>query len=111
MLELVKKYNNGEFLFHVFSVFGPDQTIKFFEKLGIRTKVEKDKRVFPVGNKAEEVLEALNKFLTEQKVDIFFDSEIIDISKVGKKIKNTTIKPDTWYWFEDGKLKSEVTNA
>ena len=28
-------------------------------------------------------------------------------AKVGGKIKTTKIKPDTWYWFEDGKLKSE----
>ena len=31
----------------------------------------------------------------------------IHTAKVGKKIKNTIIKPDTWYWFEDGKLKKE----
>jgi len=28
-------------------------------------------------------------------------------SKVGGKIKGKKIQPDTWYWFEDGKLKSE----
>ena len=28
--ELVKNYNNGEFLFHVFSVFGPKEVIDFF---------------------------------------------------------------------------------
>ena len=35
---------------------------------------------------------------------------IIDIkrAKVGKhKIQNIKIEPDTWYWFENGKLKSE----
>jgi len=28
-------------------------------------------------------------------------------SKVGGKIKGKKIQPDTWYWFEDGKLKLE----
>ena len=31
-------------------------------------------------------------------------------AKVGQKIKNKTIKPDVWYWFEGGKLKSEANN-
>ncbi|NCD11018.1 MAG: hypothetical protein EOL93_00575 [Epsilonproteobacteria bacterium] len=31
----------------------------------------------------------------------------IHSAKVGKKIKNTIIKSDVWYWFEEGKLKSE----
>jgi hypothetical protein len=31
--ELVKNYNNGEFLFHAFSIFGPEKTINFFEEL------------------------------------------------------------------------------
>lgn len=29
-------------------------------------------------------------------------------AKVGQKIKNRVIKPNTWYWFENGKLKSET---
>ncbi len=28
-------------------------------------------------------------------------------AKVGEKIQRTKIKPDVWYWFKDGKLKSE----
>ena len=41
---LVSNYNNGEFLFHVFSVFGPAQTIQFFNDLGVATKIEDSKR-------------------------------------------------------------------
>ena len=50
--ELVKNYNNGEFLFHAFSVFGPKETIKFFEELGVKTKIENGKRVFPKSDDA-----------------------------------------------------------
>ncbi len=84
--ELVKNYNNGEFLFHAFSVFGPEKTIKFFEELGVKTKIE-GKRVFPKSDSVKEVLEALKKYLTKNKVELFFNSEVKEIVCTGKKIK------------------------
>ncbi|MCX6723698.1 MAG: NAD(P)/FAD-dependent oxidoreductase [Candidatus Staskawiczbacteria bacterium] len=84
--ELVKSYNNGEFLFHAFSVFGPKETIEFFEKLGVKTKIENGKRVFPASNDAEEVLEALNKFLVKNKVEVLFNCEVKDVVKKGNRI-------------------------
>jgi predicted Rossmann fold flavoprotein len=89
--ELVKNYNNGEFLFHAFSVFGPKETISFFEKLGVKTKVEANKRVFPKSNDAEEVLDALKKYLTKNKVHITFDSEVIDVECKNKKISKMVL--------------------
>lgn len=90
--ELVKNYNNGEFLFHVFSVFGPKEVIKFFSGLGIKTKIEIGKRVFPVNDDAEEVLEALNKYLAKNKVNILFDSEVVSVGHRGKKINKLILK-------------------
>ena len=90
--ELVKNYNNGEFLFHVFSVFGPKETINFFEKLGVKTKIERNKRVFPMGDNAEDVLDALVKFLADNKVKTIFNSEIIDVDFKNKKINKLVLK-------------------
>ena len=84
--KLAENYHNGEFLFHAFSVFGPKDVIKFFEDLGVKTKVEANNRVFPVSNEADDILEALKKCLAENKVEILYNSEIIDIKKIGKKI-------------------------
>ena len=81
--ELAKNYNNGEFLFHAFSVFGPERTIKFFEKLGVKTKIENNKRVFPISNDAEEVLNVLKECLENNKVEILYNSEIVDVEMKG----------------------------
>ena len=97
--ELVKNYNNGEFLFHAFSVFGPKETIYFFEQLGIKTKTIKDKKVFPVSEDAEEVLESLLKYLKKNKVKTILNSEIVDVVKKGKKIDKIILK--------DGQIKAE----
>jgi len=84
--ELVKSFNNGEFLFHAFSVFGPKETIEFFNKLGVETKIENNNRVFPVSNDSEEILDALKNYLQENKVETIFNTEVTDVKKVGKKI-------------------------
>jgi hypothetical protein len=92
---LVANYNNGEFLFHIFSVFSPERAIAFFEQLGVKTKVEKNKRVFPKSNESSEVLETLEKFLAKNKAELIFNSEIIDIEKKGKKISKLILKDKT----------------
>lgn len=81
--ELVKNYNNGEFLYHAFSVFGPKETVEFFEKLGVKTKIEKNKKVFAESGEAREVLDALKKYLADSKVEVLFNSQVADIKMKG----------------------------
>jgi len=90
--ELVKNYNNGEFLFHAFSVFGPKEVIDFFEGLKVKTKTEKDKRVFPRSDDAKEVLEALAGCLSDKKIKMFFASEVVGVSCKDKKIIKIILK-------------------
>ncbi|MCG2700038.1 NAD(P)/FAD-dependent oxidoreductase [Candidatus Parcubacteria bacterium] len=90
--ELVKNYNNGGFLFHAFSVFGPKEVIDFFEGLEVKTKTEKDKRVFPRSDDAEEVLEALTDYLSDKKIKMFFASEVVGVSCKDKKIIKIILK-------------------
>ena len=90
--ELVKNYNNGEFLFHAFSIFGPKEVVDFFEKIGVNLKTEDNKRVFPKSNKADYVLSALNKCLTENNVKLLFDSEVTDAVFKNKKIDKLVLK-------------------
>ncbi|KKQ21200.1 MAG: HI0933 family flavoprotein [Parcubacteria group bacterium GW2011_GWA2_37_10] len=91
--KIIMGYNNGEFLFHAFSVFGPKKIIEFFEKIGVKTKTEKNKKIFPVNNNAEEVLEALKIYLDKNNVTVLFSSEVKDVIKKGKKLGHTIIKP------------------
>lgn len=55
---------NGRFLYGAFSRFGTDDTIDFFEGLGVALKIERGNRVFPVSDKALDIVDALNKFIT-----------------------------------------------
>ena len=50
---------NGRFLYGAVSQFSPDDTVRFFEGLGVRLKTERGNRVFPVSDKAADIAEAL----------------------------------------------------
>ena len=59
---------NGRFLYGAFSSFNSQDTIDFFENYGVPLKVERGNRVFPVSDKAVDIVDALNKYITLNKV-------------------------------------------
>lgn len=54
---------NGRFLYGAFSRFMPYDTMDFFEESGVELKIERGNRVFPVSDKAVEIVDALNDFI------------------------------------------------
>lgn len=50
---------NGKFLYSAFSSFTAKDTMTFFESLGVPLKTERGKRVFPVSDKAVDIVDAL----------------------------------------------------
>lgn len=57
---------NGKFLFSALSQFEPADTMRFFEGLGVRLKVERGRRVFPASDSAAEIADALERFAAGQ---------------------------------------------
>jgi hypothetical protein len=90
--ELVKNYNNGEFLFHAFSVFGSEQIVNFFKKLGVKIKIESNKRAFPESDDAGEILKVLEKKLEKNKLKVLFNSEVVDVIFKARKINKLILK-------------------
>jgi len=85
--ELLKKYGReGDFLLYPLSIFGVKETIDFFEKKGLKTKVERGKRIFPQSDRASDVLNILISYLKKGKVEIMTNSEVKKIIKKEKKI-------------------------
>jgi len=50
---------NGKFLYSAFHRFGPADTMAFFENLGVPLKTERGRRVFPVSDRAADIVDAL----------------------------------------------------
>lgn len=53
---------NGRFLYSAFSGFMPEDTVRFFESRGVKLKVERGERIFPVSDKAADIVDCLYDF-------------------------------------------------
>ncbi|MDO8559006.1 MAG: NAD(P)/FAD-dependent oxidoreductase [bacterium] len=91
--ELLKKYGReGDFLLHALSIFGPKEIVDFFEKRGLRMKVERGKRIFPETDSAKDVLDILTGYLAENKVEIMTNSEVKEIIANQNRISKIVLK-------------------
>lgn len=67
---------NGIFLYSAFYSFTNLDLINFFEQLGVKTKVERGGRVFPVSDSSKDILNALIKLLNKLNVKIKYNSAV-----------------------------------
>ncbi len=75
--KLIAKYGiKGKSLYSAFARFGVEDTIDFFHVKNLPTKVEAEKRAFPISNKAEDVWKVLVKYLKDSGVAIISDSPV-----------------------------------
>lgn len=61
---------NGRFLYSAFSRFMPQDTMELFEDMGVELKTERGNRVFPVSDKAADIVDALTAFATDDGAKI-----------------------------------------
>ena len=60
----------GRFLYSAFSRFMPADTMELFEDMGVALKTERGNRVFPVSDKAVDIVDALTAFATDDGAQI-----------------------------------------
>lgn len=90
--ELIENVNkNGKFLYSAFYTFTNTDVIDMFETLGVKTKTERGKRVFPDSDKAIDVVKALEKQVKSKKVKIVLNSKVIDIVSKNNKIEKVIL--------------------
>lgn len=89
---------NPRFMYTAINRFSCYDTVAFFEERGLSTKVERGNRVFPVSDKAADVVDTLYDYLVELNVDIVraeVKSLIIQNGAViGVRLDDTEIRSD-----------------
>ncbi|OPZ91041.1 MAG: tricarballylate dehydrogenase [Firmicutes bacterium ADurb.Bin419] len=70
---------NGNFLYSAFYTFSNTDLIDFLHKYGLETKVERGGRIFPVSDRAKDVVDTLAKYLKDNKVNIQLNSQVTEI--------------------------------
>lgn len=61
---------NGKFLYSVMTAFPPKQACRFFEDAGCLLKTERGNRVFPVSDRSQSVLDALQRRMRQLGVTV-----------------------------------------
>ena len=85
--EIIKNIpGNGKFLFSALNNFSSADTVSFFESLGVKTKIERGGRIFPVSDDASEVIDALIRKMALLGVEIRNNSPVTEIIARNKKI-------------------------
>lgn len=94
--------SNPKFLYSGFYSFTNQQVIDFFEELGVKTKIERGERVFPVSDHSSDVIAAFSRELKSLGVAVSLHTEVGELlceqDKVcgvlltnGKKMKADTV--------------------
>lgn len=65
---------NNRFLYSAFSNYGPYDVMDFFENAGVPLKVERGNRVFPVSDKAADIVSALDREMKKAGVRIIHET-------------------------------------
>ena len=63
---------NPRFLYSALGNFNAQDTMNFFESLGVPLKTERGNRVFPISDKASDIVDALFSYVKKQGVKIVF---------------------------------------
>ena len=83
--------HNGRFLYSAFSTFSAFDTYSFFEEAGVPLKVERGDRVFPVSDKAVDIVDALVN--TAKRLGVsFLHQEITDIIASAGAVEGIVLK-------------------
>ncbi len=63
---------NPRFLYSALGQFSPTDVMEFFEAHGVQLKTERGNRVFPVSDKAADIVDALFSYVKKQGVQLIF---------------------------------------
>ena len=88
---IVKNY---KFMYSSFTKFDNNDVISFFNELGVKTKVERGGRVFPISDKAIDVVNALIDELKKLKVKIILNSSVKDIVTSNNCVKGIILNDE-----------------
>lgn len=83
---------NGKFLYSAFNQFTNEDAIKFFYEIGVKTKIERGERVFPVSDSALEVIDKLKKELDKLNVRIIVNTAVEEILIKEENFENEIVK-------------------
>lgn len=95
--EIIKNIpGNGKFLYSPFSTFDNESIIQFFESRSVQLKEEDHGRMFPVSNRAQDVVDALVDSIKQKGVEIRQETTVSSIESENQQITGVTLQDGTF---------------
>lgn len=85
---------NHNFLYSSLYSFTNEDTVKFFNDLGVKLKVERGNRIFPNSDKSSDIIKAFESELIRKNVEIRLNSNVTNIIKNDDKITKIILNND-----------------
>ena len=86
---------NPHFLYSALYSYTNEDTMSFFENVGIKLKVERGGRVFPMSDKSSDIIKGLSIGLKESNVQVKLNSKVTNIIYDANKIVGVEINNST----------------
>lgn len=87
--------SNEKFLYSAFYSYTNDQVVEFFENYGLRTKVERGNRVFPVSDHSSDVIATLTRALKDVGVEVKLHTKVTKLLTEEDVIKGVVLEDKT----------------
>ena len=88
--------SNKKFLYSSIYTFSPQQTMDFFEKIGLNLKTERGNRVFPNSDKSSDVIKTLENHLKKTGVNIHLNIKVNKIHVESGKFAGVYLENDVY---------------
>ena len=83
---------NKKFLYSSFYSFNNQSLIELLNSLGVKTKVERGNRVFPLSDKSSDVIKALTKHLQTNHVEVRLNNEVKQVLAKDENVTGVLLK-------------------
>ena len=87
--------SNRKFLYSAFYACDNQQVMSFFEDHGLKIKVERGNRVFPVSDHSSDVIQTLAKALKQADVHVMLHTQVSQLVVENEKISGVLLKDNT----------------
>lgn len=85
--------SNPKFLYSAFYGFTNADAVDFFERLGVRTKIERGNRAFPASDHSSDIIRAMEHRMRELGVQIFLNTRVKSLIRAeGERVRGICLE-------------------
>ena len=83
---------NGRFLYSAVNAFAPQDAMAFFEGLGVPLKTERGNRVFPVSDKAVDIVDAMTRFAKDAGAKFLLGERAVAVERQDGRVSGVRLE-------------------